>query len=81
MRFCRTRLSAKRFIAGVGGHVPWPLTTAAPSKGGPPAPPPSLRLPMIRSATLHTASIAPRRVAYFAVAARLLKSTSDAAAR
>ena len=33
MPFCRTRLSAKRFIAGVGGHVPWPLTTAARSKG------------------------------------------------
>ena len=33
MPFCRARLSAKRFIAGVGGNVPWPLTTAAPSKG------------------------------------------------
>ena len=52
--FCRARLSAKRFIAGVGGNVPWPLP-----KGGPPAAPPSLSLPMMRSATSHTASIAP----------------------
>ena len=40
------------FIAGVGGNVPGPLPTAAPST-------PSLSLPMIRPATLHTASIAP----------------------
>ena len=44
MPFCRTRLSAKRFIAGVGGNAPWPLPTVAPSKGGPPAAPPSLSL-------------------------------------
>jgi hypothetical protein len=56
---CRTRLSAKRFIAGVGGSVPGPLATAGLSnKAGPPAAPPSLSLPMMRSATLHTASIA-----------------------
>ena len=35
MPFCRARLSAKRFIAGVGGNVPGPLPTAAPSKGAP----------------------------------------------
>jgi hypothetical protein len=58
MPFCRARLSAKRFIAGVGGNAPWPLPTVAPSKGGPPAARPSLSLPMMRSATLHTASIA-----------------------
>ena len=33
MPFCRTRLSAKRFIAGVGGYAAAPLPTAAPSKG------------------------------------------------
>ena len=27
MSFCRTRLSAKRFIAGVGRNAPWPLLT------------------------------------------------------
>ena len=59
MPFCRARLSAKRLIAGVGGNVPWPLPIAAPSKGGPPAAPPSLSSPMMRSATSHTASIAP----------------------
>src|SRR6202047_858618 len=59
MPFCRARLLGKRFIAGVGGNAPWPLPAAAPSKGGPPAVPPSLSLPMMRSATLHTASIAP----------------------
>ena len=37
MPFCRATLSAKRFIAGVGGNVPGPLPTAAPSKGSPPA--------------------------------------------
>ena len=58
MPFCRARLSAKRFIAGVGGNVPGPLPTAAP-RGGPPGGAPSLSLPMICSATLHTASIAP----------------------
>ena len=36
MPFCRTRLSAKRFIAGVGGYAAAPLPTAAPSKAGPP---------------------------------------------
>jgi hypothetical protein len=56
MPFCRAMLSAKRFIAGVGGNVPGPLPTAAPSKGGPPAAAPSLSLPMIRSATLLAAS-------------------------
>ena len=30
MPFCRERLSAKRFIAGVGGNAPWPLPTVAP---------------------------------------------------
>ena len=25
MPFCWARLSAKRFIAGVGGNVPWPI--------------------------------------------------------
>ena len=59
MPFCRTRLSAKRFIAGVGGYAAVPLPAAAPSKGGPPASAPSFSLPMMRSATLHTASIAP----------------------
>ena len=28
MPFCRARLLAKRFIAGVGGNVPWPLPIA-----------------------------------------------------
>jgi hypothetical protein len=42
---------AKR-IAGVGGNAPWPLPTVAPSKRGPPEAPPSLGLPMMRSATL-----------------------------
>ena len=36
MPFCRTRLSAKRFIAGVGGYAAAPLPTEAPSKGVPP---------------------------------------------
>src|ERR1039457_1310617 len=58
MPFSRARLSAKRFIAGVGGNVPEPLPTAAPSKGGPPAAAPSFSLPMMRCATSHTASIA-----------------------
>ena len=58
MPFCRARLSAKRFIAGVGGYAPAPLPTA-PSRGGPPAAAPSLSLPMMRWATSHTASIAP----------------------
>src|ERR1019366_8964713 len=34
MPFCRARLSAKRFIAGVGGYPPASLPTAAPSRGG-----------------------------------------------
>ena len=38
---------------------PGVVAVAAPSKGSPPAAPPSLSLPMMRSATLHTASIAP----------------------
>src|SRR5215472_7670397 len=59
MPFCRARLSAKRFIAGVGGYAPAPLPTIAPSKGAPPLAAPSLSLPMIRWATSHTASIAP----------------------
>src|ERR1019366_10054683 len=59
MPFCRTRLSAKRFIAGVGGYVPAPFSIDAPRKGGPPAAAPSLSLPMMRWATSHTASIAP----------------------
>ena len=58
MPFCRARLSAKRFIACVGGYPPAPLPTATPSKGGPPAAVPSLSLPMMRCATSHTASIA-----------------------
>ena len=32
MPFCRARLSAKRFIAGVGGNVSGPLPTAAPRR-------------------------------------------------
>src|SRR3954463_5263362 len=59
MPFWRARLSAKRFIAGVGGCAAAPLPTAAPSKGTPPAAAPSLSLPMMRWATSHTASIAP----------------------
>ena len=59
MPFCRARLSAKRFIACVGGYPPAPLPTATPSNGGPPAAVPSLSLPMMRCATSHTASIAP----------------------
>src|SRR5450759_2575277 len=59
MPFCRTRLSAKRFIAGVGGYVPVPLSPALPSKEGPPAVAPSFSLLIMRSATSHTASIAP----------------------
>src|SRR5215468_3060032 len=59
MPFFRARLSAKRFIAGVGGYVPAPLPAAAPSKWGPPAAAPSLSLPIMRWATSHTASIAP----------------------
>ena len=59
MPFCRARLSAKRFIAGVGGRRLPRLPTAAPSNGGPPAAAPSLSLPMMRWATSHTASIAP----------------------
>src|SRR3954468_21200165 len=46
--FWRTRLSAKRFIAGVGGYAAAPLSTAAPSKRGPPTAAPSLSFPMIR---------------------------------
>src|SRR5450755_3676137 len=59
MPFCRLRLSANRFIAGVGGYALAPLPTEAPSKGGPPAAAPSLSLPMMRWATSQTASIAP----------------------
>src|SRR5256885_2543189 len=59
MPFCGTRLSAKRFIAGVGGYVPAPLCPALPSKEGPPAVAPSFSLLIMRSATSHTASIAP----------------------
>src|ERR1700722_11439755 len=58
MPFCRARVSAKRFIAGVGGYAAGPLLTAAPSKGGPAAAAPSFSLPMMRCATSHTASIA-----------------------
>jgi hypothetical protein len=36
MPFCRAMLSAKRFIAGVGGNVPGASATAAPSNGGSP---------------------------------------------
>src|SRR5215204_7037074 len=42
MPFWRTRLSAKRFIAGVGGYAAAPLPTAAPSKEAPPTAAPSL---------------------------------------
>src|ERR1700719_1056963 len=59
MPFCWTRLSAKRFIAGVGGYAAAPLATATPSKGGPPMAAPSMSLPMMRCATSHTASMAP----------------------
>src|ERR1019366_5411207 len=59
MPFCRLRLLANRFIAGVGGYALAPLPTEAPSKRGPPAAAPSLSLPMMRWATSHTASIAP----------------------
>src|SRR3977135_2503929 len=59
MPFCRTRLSAKRFIAGVGGYVPVPLLLALPSKEGTPAVAPSFSLLIMRSATSHTASMAP----------------------
>src|ERR1700674_5726390 len=58
MLFCRARLSAKRFIAGVGGYAAGPVPTAAPSKESPPAAAPSFSLPMMRCATSHTASIA-----------------------
>jgi hypothetical protein len=47
MPFCRTRQSAKRFIAGVGGYVA-ALPAAAPSNGAPPATAPSFSLPMMR---------------------------------
>ena len=59
MPFCRATLSAKRFIAGVGGRTPASPLTTAPSNDGPPAPAPSVSLPMMRCATSHTASIAP----------------------
>ena len=49
MPFCRTRLSAKRFIAGVGGYAAAPLPLTAPSKDDPPAAMPSFSLPMMRS--------------------------------
>ena len=58
MPFCRTRLPAKRFIAGVGGYVPVPLSPALPSKEGTPAAALSFSLLIMRSATSHTASIA-----------------------
>src|SRR5258708_3450922 len=58
MRFCRTRLSAKRFIADVGGNALAPLSTDTPSNAGPPAVAPSVSLPIMRWATSHTASIA-----------------------
>src|SRR6516162_5808899 len=59
MPFCRATLSAKRFIAGVGGRTPASPPITPPSKDGPPAPAPSVSLPMMRWATSHTASIAP----------------------
>ena len=55
----RLRLSAKRFIAGVGGYAAASLQTTSPRNGGPPAAALSFNLPMMRSATSHTASIAP----------------------
>src|SRR5262245_35535965 len=60
MPFCLARLSAKRFIAGVGGYAdaPLPPPTAGPSRWAFPAAAPSLSLPMMRSATSQTASIA-----------------------
>src|SRR3954471_12344443 len=48
MPFCRARLSAKRFTAGVGGYAAAPLPAAAPSKDGPPAAAPSFSLPMMQ---------------------------------
>src|SRR5215467_1437503 len=59
MPFWRARLSAKRFIAGVGGRTPASPPITPPSKDGPPAPAPSVSLPIMRWATSHTASIAP----------------------
>src|SRR5664280_1009998 len=59
MPFCRTRLSAKCFIAGVGGYPPASLPNATPSRGSSPAAAPSFSLPIMRWATSHTASIAP----------------------
>jgi hypothetical protein len=49
----------KRFIAGVGGYAAAPLPTTSPRNGVPPAVALSFSLPMMRSATSHTASIAP----------------------
>ena len=59
MPFCRATLSAKRFIAAVGGRTPVSPPITPLRKDGPPAPPPSVSLPMMRWATSHTASIAP----------------------
>src|SRR5437762_14036664 len=44
MPFCRATLSAKRFIAGVGGRTPASPPTTPPSNDGPPAPAPSVSL-------------------------------------
>src|ERR1700740_1152499 len=55
----RLRLSAKRFIAGVGGYAAAPSPTTSPRNGVPPAVALCFSLPMMRSATSHTASIAP----------------------
>ena len=59
MRFRRARLSAKRFIAGVGGTKLTRHRRPRPEQGVPPASAPSFSLPMMRWATSHTASIAP----------------------
>jgi hypothetical protein len=48
MPFCRATLSAKRFIAGVGGRTPGSLLTTAPSNDGPPELAPPVSLPMMR---------------------------------
>src|SRR5262245_37023582 len=53
MPFCLARLSAKRFIAGVGGYAAALSPPTEPSKRAFPAAAPSLSLLMMRAATLQ----------------------------
>ena len=59
MRFWRAMLSAKRFIAAVGGRPSPPPSDAKTSTGETPPGGPSTSLPIIRWATSQTASMAP----------------------